>query len=206
MLPTIGNLRPWADPRINQINRLPMHSTITREKRQSLDGEWSFNLFSHPDDIDAVVLKDLQRDKTVVVPGNWTMQDMGDFPHYTNVQMPFSGAPPELPERIATGVYRRGLAVPTDWRESQIVLSVGGAESVHAVFINGEFVGYGTDSHAAMCWRASAPRCAPASGFSNSVRMVRASWAASGSAQRSPWYIASPWPSERAASETGSSS
>ncbi len=146
MLPIIGNLRPWADPRINQINRLPMHSTIVREKRLSLDGEWSFDLFSHPDDIDAVVLKDLQRDKTVVVPGNWTMQDTGDFPHYTNVQMPFSGAPPELPERIATGVYRRRLAVPTDWREAQTVLSVGGAESVHAVFVNGEFVGYGTDS------------------------------------------------------------
>ena len=146
MLPTIGNLRPWADPRINQINRLPMRSTTVREKRLSLDGEWSFDLFSHPDDVDAMVLKDLQRDKIVVVPGNWTMQDTCDLPHYTNVQMPFGGAPPELPERIATGVYRRRLAVPSDWRESQIVLSVGGAESVHAVFINGEFVGYGTDS------------------------------------------------------------
>ena len=104
MLPTIGNLRPWADPRINQINRLPMHATMFRENRMSLDGEWSFNLFSHPDEVDSSVLSNLQRDKTVLVPGNWTMQDTGDLPHYTNVEMPFDGAPPELPARIATGV------------------------------------------------------------------------------------------------------
>ena len=146
MLPTIGNLRPWADPRINQINRLPMHATMFRENRMSLDGEWSFNLFSHPDEVGSSVLGDLQPDKTVLVPGNWTMQDTSDLPHYTNVEMPFDGAPPELPARITTGVYRRKFVVPDGWRESQTVLCVGGAESVHAVYLNGEFVGYGTDS------------------------------------------------------------
>ena len=146
MLPTIGNLRPWADPRINQINRLPMHATMFRENRMSLDGEWSFNLFSHPDEVGSAVLCELRSSKNIVVPGNWTMQDTSDLPHYTNVEMPFDGAPPELPARIATGVYRRKFVVPDGWRESQTVLCVGGAESVHAVYLNGEFVGYGTDS------------------------------------------------------------
>ena len=49
---------------------------------------------------------------TVTVPGNWTMQDTGDFPHYTNVQMPFRGPPPRLPERDTTGLYRTTFAVP----------------------------------------------------------------------------------------------
>ena len=35
--------------------------------------------------------------RTVTVPGNWTLQDTGDLPHYTNVQMPFPGPPPALP-------------------------------------------------------------------------------------------------------------
>lgn len=119
---------------------------IVRKNRFSLDGEWSFDLFSDPDQVDSSVLRDLQRDKMVLVPGNWTMQDTGDFPHYTNIQMPFIGSPPDLPNRIATGVYRRSFVLPDDWHESQTVLCVGGAESVHAVYLNGEFVGYGTDS------------------------------------------------------------
>ncbi len=146
MLPTIGELRPWADPQINQINRLPMHSTIAGRIIFSLDGEWFFNLFDGPDEVDVAMLTDLSTAKKVSVPGNWTMQDTGDFPHYTNIQMPFNGSPPDLPDRIPTGVYRRGFDLPQNWNNSQTVLHVGGAESVHAVYLNGQFVGYGTDS------------------------------------------------------------
>ena len=86
---------------------------------------------------------------TVEVPGNWTMQDLGgfvDLPHYTNIQMPFPGPPPELPERNPTGVYRRSVDIPAVWLRGRVVLHVAGAESVHAVYVNGEFAGYGTDS------------------------------------------------------------
>ncbi|MDX2380252.1 MAG: glycoside hydrolase family 2 TIM barrel-domain containing protein, partial [Acidimicrobiia bacterium] len=78
-----------------------------------------------------------------------TMQDLDGFvdtPHYTNVQMPFPGPPPNLPERNPTGVYRRTFVVPTGWAGRRTVLHVGGAESVHAVHVNGGFVGYGSDS------------------------------------------------------------
>jgi beta-galactosidase len=77
------------------------------------------------------------------------MQDLGGFvdvPHYTNVQMPFDGPPPRLPERNPTGVYRRSFTVPAAWAARRTVLHVAGAESVHAVFVNGAFAGYGTDS------------------------------------------------------------
>ena len=121
-------MRPWADPTITQINRLPMHTPIKRDKKISLNGSWSFDLFSHPDDVQESVLTNLQSQKHVVVPGNWTMQDTGDFPHYTNVQMPFDGSPPDLPEKITTGVYRREFSVPADWQTSQTVLNIGGAE------------------------------------------------------------------------------
>ena len=50
------------------------------------------------------------------MPGNWTVQDVGDLPHYTNVQMPFDGPPPRLPPRNPTGVYRRTFTVPPRWR------------------------------------------------------------------------------------------
>ena len=52
------------------------------------------------------------RPATIAVPGSWTMQDTGDHPHYTNVQMPFPGPPPALPERVTTGVYRTTFTAP----------------------------------------------------------------------------------------------
>mgnify|MGYP000433279323 CR=1 FL=1 len=35
MLPQIGEMRPWADPTITQINRLPMHTPIKRDEKIS---------------------------------------------------------------------------------------------------------------------------------------------------------------------------
>ena len=150
MLPIIGALRPWADATQLQINRLPMHIPFTGLPTRSLDGNWSLEMFEHPDRVPAsAIAGDRHRAVSVQVPGNWTMQDLGDFvdvPQYTNVQMPFDGPPPGLPERIPTGVYRRSFEVPARWLSGRTVLHVAGAESVHAVYVNGEFVGYGTDS------------------------------------------------------------
>ncbi len=165
MLPSIGDIRPWADPHVVSLGRLDMRPPTTAAAslddvrtgapsrwRRSLNGRWDFRLFDKPDDVpaNAVVRPASGRGWTkVTVPGNWTLQDVGDLPQYTNVRMPFPGPPPRLPERNPTGVYRRRLTIPAGWTGRQIVLHLGGAESVHAVYLNGTFVGYGTDSRLA---------------------------------------------------------
>ncbi|HSB87058.1 MAG TPA: hypothetical protein VLD86_12145, partial [Ilumatobacteraceae bacterium] len=115
MLPTIGVLRPWTDPTQIQINRLPMHVPLGGRERRSLDGTWSLEMFADPDAVPPAALTgNRPRAVKVKVPGNWTMQDLGDFvdkPHYTNIQMPFPGPPPHLPERNPTGVYRRSFTL-----------------------------------------------------------------------------------------------
>ncbi|MCO5328822.1 MAG: DUF4981 domain-containing protein [Ilumatobacteraceae bacterium] len=152
MLPELSSLRPWADPAVVSIGRLPMHTPIARALRQALDGAWGFTLFEHPDAVPAAAVgPDGAAADTVAVPGNWTLQGpfvggVDDLPHYTNVQMPFPGPPPALPERQPVGVYRRRFSVPRAWHGQQVVLHLGGAESVHAVYVNGAFAGYGTDS------------------------------------------------------------
>jgi beta-galactosidase len=146
MLPVIGHFRPWTDPMITSIGRLPMHVPLESSERVSLDGEWSFELFDHPDAVPDTAITGDRPARMIAVPGSWTMQDTGDHPHYTNVQMPFPGPPPALPDRVTTGVYRTRLSAPRMWNGTQIVLHVAGAESVHAVYVNGAFVGYGTDS------------------------------------------------------------
>jgi len=116
-------------------------------RRRSLNGTWQFRLFRSPAAVPASALTGATtRWQQLAVPGNWTVQSTGDHPHYTNVQMPFPGPPPRLPEHNPTGVYRRAFQVPGAWKGQQLVLHVGGAESVHAVWVNGHFAGYGTDS------------------------------------------------------------
>ena len=73
-----------------------------------------------------------------------------DLPHYTNVQMPFPGKPPQLPEVNPTGVYERDFELPAGWvAERRVVLHVGAAESVLIASVNGQQVGISKDSHLA---------------------------------------------------------
>jgi beta-galactosidase len=139
--------RSWADPAVTGIGRLPMAAALARPDTVSLDGAWSFRLRDRPED---VTPEDLTGPTDgwaeVEVPGCWTMQDVGDLPHYTNLQMPFPGPPPEVPDANPTGVHRRALTVPASWRGQRIVLHVGAAESVLYVHVDGRPVGMGKDS------------------------------------------------------------
>jgi beta-galactosidase len=119
-----------------------MHS-VAHDERFPLDGRWRFQLLSKPDDQAGAEWGEAD------VPSLWTMAGTWDKPHYTNVQMPFEGRPPQVPETNPTGVYEREFEVPVDWAGRRIVLHVGAAESVLIVSLNGEELGVGKDSHLA---------------------------------------------------------
>ena len=136
--------QPWIDPTVTGVGRVPMHS-VPHPDRLDLDGTWRFQLLRRPD---AATAADGWRD--IEVPGCWTRQDTFDLPHYTNVQMPFPGQPPdEIPELNPTGVYERTVEIPAAWAGRRIVLHVGAAESVLIVTLDGVEVGIGKDSHLA---------------------------------------------------------
>ena len=119
-----------------------MHSVVHGDLA-SLDGRWRFQLLSTPDEPIGPDWGEAD------VPGLWTMADTWDHPHYTNVQMPFPGRSPTLPDTNPTGVYERDFEPPEDWAGRRIVLHVGAAESVLLVSLNDEAVGVGKDSHLA---------------------------------------------------------
>ncbi len=124
------------------IGRLPMHS-VAHLDRLALDGRWRFQLLANAD---APTGPDWGEAE---VPSLWTMAGTWDRPHYTNVQMPFKGWPPEIPDANPTGVYERDFEVPAAWAGRRVVLHVGAAESVLIVSLNGEEIGVGKDSHLA---------------------------------------------------------
>ncbi|MEL7207339.1 MAG: glycoside hydrolase family 2 TIM barrel-domain containing protein [Actinomycetota bacterium] len=138
--------RSWCRPDAVAANRLPAAAPLRRDTEVALDGDWAFLLRDRPE---AVTADDLTGSTdgwdVVEVPGCWTMQGF-DRPHYTNVQMPFSGPPPRVPDENPTGVYRRRVTVPAAWSGRRVRLHVGGAETVLYVFVDGRPVGMGKDS------------------------------------------------------------
>ena len=136
----------WTRPEITGYARAPMHTYLARPDVVALDGQWRFARRDRPDQVlDADLVGATAEWSEVEVPGCWTMQGF-DSPHYTNVQMPFAGPPPNVPDANPTGVYRRAVTVPATWREKRIVLHVAGAESVLYVHADGVAVGMGKDS------------------------------------------------------------
>ena len=157
---------PWTDPSVVEINRLPMRPPLVASdsldtarvrqasRRLGLDGNWRFKLFECPSDVCEADLRGRSSSlgkswQSIRVPGNWTMQGVDDLPNYTNIEMPFDGPPPNIPKDNPTGVYRRSFTVPASWQKHQVVLHIGAADSVHLVYVNRSFVGYGTDNRLA---------------------------------------------------------
>lgn len=126
----------------------------------SLDGVWDFRLFDRPGDVPPSAVEPGEVPSAadgrtgwcpLEVPGNWPLQGTQrsldwDAPIYTNVRMPFDDAAPAVPDDNPTGVYRRTVTVPRGWSGRRVVLTIGGAESVAFVYVDGTCVGMAKDS------------------------------------------------------------
>ena len=165
---TQGVTKTWMHPQTVSLGRLPARATLypfpdadsAKAYRpctdlpeispfvRSLNGDWRFKLAARPEAVPAAFVEPDFDDAgwaDLPVPSNWTMHGY-DRPQYTNVQMPFDTAPPNVPEENPTGLYRTRFEVPADWDGRRIVLQIGGAESVLYVWVNGAPVGMGKDS------------------------------------------------------------
>lgn len=166
--------RWWADPQTPGVGRETPHTIRNRygsaadankgsnPRRIDLADQWKFQLVDRPEhapeDFAELTFNDAGW-HSILVPHEWTLGPEGitadgnlrDRPQYTNVQMPWPGEPPEVPEHNPAGLYRRwftpdGLATGEGFADDRLVLHVGGAESALAVWINGHFVGVHKDS------------------------------------------------------------
>ncbi len=117
----------------------------------SLDGVWKFGYFTRPElvpsDFESTSFDDTHWDE-VEVPGCWDMQGY-DRPHYTNITMPFSEYPPNIPEDNPTGVYRCKFSLRSGWNQGRVVLHFDGIESCFVALLNGMTIGMSKDSRGA---------------------------------------------------------
>ncbi|MEA2011671.1 MAG: glycoside hydrolase family 2 TIM barrel-domain containing protein [Verrucomicrobiota bacterium] len=151
--------KEWEMPQLTGYNRVAPRATLypfenlefalTLDEEQSkwyksLNGNWKFKLFNNPesllDESTASDFDDLSWHE-ILVPGNWTLQDVGDYPQYTNVKMPFPNKPPYVPKKNPTGLYRRSFNIDSEWNNRRTVIHFAGVESMYYVYVNGKKVG-----------------------------------------------------------------
>ncbi len=145
-------------PDLTELARLPARAPLCPLQnagqtesfwRKSLDGNWRFQLAPSPLDVAAGWTDgDVSDWREIAVPGVWTMQNTGDHPIYCNVLMPFAEPhePGKVPAHNPAGLYRTRFSIDADWDGRDIVLHIGGFESVALIWCNGIFVGMGKDS------------------------------------------------------------
>lgn len=157
----------WKDPRVNEVNRLPMHShyfAFENEKAaqntpeqaanyMTLHGNWKFNWVEDADARPTDFWKTDYNDRawgTMPVPGMWELNGYGD-PLYVNIgyawKNQFDNNPPEIPvKNNHVGSYRKEITVPASWNGKQIIAHFGSVTSNIYLWVNGRFVGYSEDS------------------------------------------------------------
>ncbi len=164
----IAQSNEWQNPKVNEINRLPMHSHYFAYENEamasagqressvnylSLNGMWKFNWVvdaeSRPTDFFNVDYNDKGWDN-MPVPGNWELNGFGD-PLYVNMGFPwrnqYQNNPPIVPtEKNHVGSYRREIEIPSNWKGQDVIAHFGSVTSNMYLWVNGKFVGYSEDS------------------------------------------------------------
>ncbi len=128
---------------------------------RSLNGDWSFHYVPRPEQRPVDFYRpdyDVSGWKTIPVPSCWQMQGYG-VPEYTNITYPFKNDPPHVTseppkdytayeDRDPVGSYRRDFEVPAEWAGRRIFITFDGVDSNLTLWINGQRVGYSTNSRA----------------------------------------------------------
>ncbi len=132
-------------PEIVSEGRLPAHGLPIPDDAICLDGAWDFRYWSG----DEPAFPAPGSGATVPVPSSWVLHGDGAWgiPIYTNVIYPFPiDEYPKVPLPDEGGDHLLSVVVPAEWSDQRIVLRVGAAESALDVFIDGERIGFSTDS------------------------------------------------------------
>lgn len=162
------SFQEWKDPRINEVNRAPMHANYfayesadaakkgVKENSanfMSLNGSWKFFWVKDADARPTDFWKKGFDDKgwnDLPVPGLWELHGYGD-PIYVNIgyawRNQFKNNPPYVPtENNHVGSYRKEIMVPASWKGKDIIAHFGSVTSNMYLWVNGKYVGYSEDS------------------------------------------------------------
>jgi beta-galactosidase len=141
-----------------------MRQALAGKRRESpfardLNGMWKFNWVGNPSQRPVDFYQpdfDVSGWKEIPVPSCWQMHGY-DTPIYSNQRYTFQrdwprvmGEPPAdwpaFKDRNPVGSYRREFVVPVDWAGRRVFITFDGVDSAFFLWVNGQRVGYSTDS------------------------------------------------------------
>lgn len=110
----------------------------------SLNGVWDFRYY---DSVQDMLADPHKAPSTIKVPGNWEVQGFGTaiYVNHPYEFCPRNPQPPQLPDKIPTGVYSRKFT-PEFGAGEKCYLNLCGVKGGAYVFVNEKFVGYSEDS------------------------------------------------------------
>ena len=110
----------------------------------SLNGVWDFLYY---DSVQDMLADPRKVPSTIKVPGNWEVQGFGTaiYVNHPYEFCPRNPRPPQLPDKIPTGVYSRKFT-PRFGAGEKCYLNLCGVKGGAYVFVNDKFVGYSEDS------------------------------------------------------------
>lgn len=114
----------------------------------SLNGEWDFVYYDDQRSIPPIEQWSSLPWGRIQVPGNWEVQGHGTalYVNHPYEFQPYNPQPPQLPEVVPAGCYRRSFNVPAAWKGRAVYLNIGGVKSGCYVYVNGQEAGYCEDS------------------------------------------------------------
>ena len=159
------NYENVKNPEYFNENRLKAHSdhryyssqvhALQRQEdfKLSLNGLWKF---SYAKNYASTILNFEQNDynckswDSIKVPSHIQMEGY-DAPQYSNCPYPWEGHeevnPGEIPDEFnPVGSYVKYITIPSEWEDQKVFISFQGVESGMALWCNGQYVGYSTDS------------------------------------------------------------
>ena len=159
------NENQLKDPGFFRENRLDPHTdhviycseadkeTGTPSLRMNLNGQWKFFQARNPKQVIPgfeMPEYDCSGWADITVPAHIQTEGYG-APQYCNTQYPWDGheslLPGELPERFnPVACYVKTFRLPENMKRKRLFISFQGAESCVAVWLNGEYIGFSSDS------------------------------------------------------------
>ena len=157
----------WQNPEVVNVNKLPARATSisyptkklaiegdrdASPRKKSLNGKWKFSFYNSPEEVPENIFERSYPDGnwgTIPVPSNWELHGYGKpWQRLTHQIWKAKGVKqPNIPtDYNPTGIYRRKVSLPKDWKGMQITLHVGAASSALTVWVNGKYVGYSEDN------------------------------------------------------------
>lgn len=140
------------DSTISSINMLePRAHKYVGENEKLLNGEWFFEYFPKVELRNSNFMNDSRFKEVdkIQVPGHIEMNGYGQI-QYVNVCYPWDGIESveigDVPKSNAVGQYTKFISITASELENNKYISFEGVEQAFSLWVNGQFVGYATDS------------------------------------------------------------